>query len=51
MEPVHRKRLAAQVGPLLRDKRVVTLGIPDDYDFMDPALVERLVALAPRVLG
>ena len=51
MEPVHRKRLAAQFGPLLRDKRVVTLGIPDDYVFMDAALVERLVALTPRVLG
>ena len=50
MEPVHRKRLAALFGPVLRQTRVVTLGIPDDYDVMDPALVERLRAAAPRFL-
>jgi predicted protein tyrosine phosphatase len=37
--------------PLLREKRVATLGVTDDYAFMDPMLVERLVALTPRVLS
>ena len=47
-EPRHRRRLAAMFGPTLRDTRVVVLGIPDDYGFMDPALVE---ALRPPAAG
>jgi predicted protein tyrosine phosphatase len=31
-------------------KRVVCLDIPDDYDFMDPALVRLLEAKVPRYL-
>lgn len=50
MEAVHRKKLAAQFGPYLRAKRVVVLGIPDDYGFMDPELVELLVKRAGRYL-
>lgn len=50
MEPVHRRRLTALFGPALREKRVVTLGIPDDYDVMHPALIERLLASTRRIL-
>ena len=42
MEEVHRTRLTRAFGQLLAGKRVAVLGIPDDYDFMDPALVELL---------
>lgn len=42
MEQVHRRRLAQRFGAHLKDKRVICLGIPDDYDFMDAALVELL---------
>ena len=42
MEPVHRRRLQRQFGPRLKHARVVVLDIPDDYGFMDPALVEIL---------
>ncbi len=42
MEAQHRRRLSTRFGPSLRDKRVICLDIPDDYDYMDPALIRRL---------
>ena len=50
MEPVHRKRLAARFAAALRGKRVVCLGIPDDFDYMAPALVALLEAKVPPLL-
>jgi predicted protein tyrosine phosphatase len=50
MERVHRARLSGRFGPSLRGKRIVCLDIPDDYDFMDPALVRLLQARVPRHL-
>ncbi len=48
MEPIHRQRLQKNFSKLLAGKKVVVLGIPDDYDFMDPALVALLeVRCAP----
>ena len=44
MEKVHRAKLAARFQAELRGKRVVCLGIPDRYRFMDPALVALLKA-------
>ena len=44
MEKRHRSRLAASFGPALKGRRVVCLDIPDDFDFMQPALVELLKA-------
>ncbi len=42
MEPVHRRGLNRRFGSDLRGKRVVVLGIADDYGFMDPRLIELL---------
>ena len=42
MEKQHKSRLSAQFRPQLRGKRVVCLDIPDNYRFMEPALVELL---------
>lgn len=42
MERAHRTRLASRYRPWLNGKRVICLDIPDDYDFMAPALVEVL---------
>jgi predicted protein tyrosine phosphatase len=42
MERAHRNRLTKRFGHQVRNKRVVVLGIPDDYGFMDPALVKVL---------
>ena len=50
-EAGHRRRLADAFGPLLRDRRLVVLGIPDDYALMDPALVRILCQRLPGLLG
>jgi len=42
MEAVHRNRLNRKFRRALAGKRVAVLDIPDDYDFMDPALIHLL---------
>src|SRR5437868_7061892 len=42
MEECHRAKLSRTFGKHLRGKRVICLGIPDEYDYMDPELVELL---------
>ena len=50
-EPRHRRHPGRRFGPLLRDRRLVTLGVPDAYAFMDPALVRLHRDRLPDVLG
>ncbi len=50
MERKHSQRLRARFGSLLRHKRLVVLGVPDDYQFMDPVLVEILKERVHEVL-
>ena len=47
MEPGHRARMNRQFGRQLRGKRVACLNIPDDFEFMDPALVALLWERVP----
>lgn len=42
MEARHRRQLVRHFGQVLGDTRIVVLGIPDDYVFMDPDLVDLL---------
>ncbi|AMJ55639.1 MULTISPECIES: phosphotyrosine protein phosphatase [Stenotrophomonas] len=56
METKHRDRLRATFARLLEHKRVHCLDIPDDYRFMEPALVALLdvcitACLASEVAG
>lgn len=50
MEKAHRNKLSKKFRPHLAGKRVICLDIPDDYDYMDPALVRLLRAKVPRFL-
>lgn len=50
MERAHRTRLSKKFRAHLGGKRVVCLEIPDDFAFMDPALVSLLQARVPRFL-
>ena len=50
MEKTHRNKLSKKFGAFLKNKRIVCLGIPDNYDFMDPDLVQLLKAKVPRFL-
>ncbi len=47
METVHRRRLEKEFGEVLAGKRLVVLGIPDKFRYMDPRLV---VLLRKKVL-
>lgn len=50
MEARHRDRLRERFGAEARHADVRVLDVPDDYTFMDPALVEFLDARVPAVL-
>ena len=50
METAHRDKLGKQFRAHLRGKRVVVLGIPDNYAFMAPELVTLLNSKAGRYL-
>ena len=44
MEKSHLNRVRQKFPEALAGKRIVTLHIPDDYQFMQPELIEELVA-------
>jgi predicted protein tyrosine phosphatase len=50
MEKAHRNKLQRKFKASLKKARLVCLDIPDDYEFMDPALVRLLEARVPRYL-
>ena len=51
MEPSHRNKLSKKFRPWLKNKRVVCLDIPDNYQYMEPALVELLKKKVLPLLG
>lgn len=51
MEKAHRKKLSQKFRAHLNGKRIVVLNIPDEFEFMDPALVSLLRARVPQFLG
>ena len=50
MEEIHRTRLNRQFGQALKGKKVTVLSIPDNFEFMEPELVELLKARCSRYL-
>lgn len=50
MEDKHRQRLEAAFPGELLHKSVHVLGIPDDYKYMDPELIEELLASVGSLL-
>ena len=42
MEPTHKQKLTKRFGAYLKDKKVRVLGIPDDFEFMQPELIKLL---------
>ena len=44
MEKRHLEKLRLSYPEKMQDKDVITLGIPDDFEFMDPTLIEELKA-------
>lgn len=50
MENAHRNRLSRRFRQQLGGKRVICLGIPDDYDYMAPELIALLKARVSKFL-
>lgn len=50
MEKTHRSKLQRRYRAALKDARIICLDIPDDYEFMDEALVGILKARMSRYL-
>lgn len=50
MEKTHRNKLQRKFRSALSGQRVICLDIPDDYEFMDPALVNLIKAKMLRFL-
>ena len=50
MEQTHRAKLQQRFKRHLKRARVICLDIPDNYAFMDPALVALLEARVPKFL-
>ena len=51
MEKSHRNKLNRKFRSSLKGKRVICLDIPDDYEFMDPILVQMLETRAGHFLS
>lgn len=51
MEKSHRSRLSKNFQPWLKQKRIVCLDIPDEYEYMEPALVDLLKKKVLPLLG
>lgn len=51
MEKSHRNKLSRNFQPWLKHKRVICLDIPDEYEYMEPALVQLLKKKVLPLLG
>jgi predicted protein tyrosine phosphatase len=51
MEKSHQKKLAQKFKPWLKKKRIICLDIPDEYEYMEPALIELLKKKVLSILG
>ncbi|MEX0793280.1 MAG: protein tyrosine phosphatase [Pirellulaceae bacterium] len=51
MEPKHQKRLLADFPAVMRYKTIRVLDIPDEFQRMDPELVELIVDAVEPVIG
>jgi predicted protein tyrosine phosphatase len=50
MEAIHKRRLTERFSTLLKSRKVIVLGIPDDYEYMADALVAALKEKVTRHL-
>ncbi|WP_117195744.1 low molecular weight protein tyrosine phosphatase family protein [Rhizobium terrae] len=50
MERSHRTKVQNKYRSVIKGKRLICLHIPDDYDFMDPSLVQILRTKVPQHL-
>ena len=50
MEKAHRKKVSEKFQALLKEKKLVVLEIPDNYEYMQLELIQSLKAKVSRIL-
>lgn len=50
MESSHKKKLSKNYSKYLSNKKVIILGIPDDYEYMQPELIDIFYKKLPQFL-
>ncbi len=50
MEKSHKKKLCNKFSSILKDQKVISLDIADDYEYMDDKLIEMLKSKVPRIV-
>ena len=50
MEKAHRNKVSKKYRELLKSKRLIVLDIPDNYECMQPELIQLLKAKVSRVV-
>lgn len=48
MEKIHKKKVQQQFGTVLKDKKLICLDIPDNFQYMDEKLIKILKNTVPR---
>ena len=51
MEPIHKKKLVSKFKLSLKNKKIICLDIPDQYDYMQPELITLLHEKVFRFFG
>jgi len=51
MESMHRDKISAKYKTLLKDKHMVVLGIPDNYQRMQPELIQLLEEKVSKLIS
>ena len=49
-EKAHKKKLSSKFGRVIKDQKVISLDIPDDYEYMDEKLIEILQSKVPGLV-
>ncbi len=50
MEKAHKKKLSSKFGHVIKDQKVISLDIPDEYEYMDKKLIEILQSKVPGLV-
>ena len=51
MEESHRRKISSKFSPLLKNKRLVCLDIPDNYGYLQPELIRILESRVKEIVG
>ncbi len=51
MEKMHVDKIRTKFKRILKNQKIICLGIPDNYKYMDPELIKILMAKVPKLLN